>query len=99
MSRFWEIVFCVPLLLRRHVYFSNLKQAPSRKLPLTALKTVFSHLKAHWALQVFVNAPYKKAFIIIIIIIIIKKVCLSNQNIGQICFYFYSFVYLSITLP
>ena len=30
---------------RRHVCLSNLKQAPSRKLPLTACKTVFSHLK------------------------------------------------------
>ena len=54
MSRFWEIVFCVPLLLRRHVYFSNLKQAPSRKLPLTALKTVLSHLK----LPILQKRPY-----------------------------------------
>ena len=45
MSRFWEIVFCVPLLFRRHVCLSNLKHAPSRKLPLTVRKTVFSHLK------------------------------------------------------
>ena len=45
MSRFWEIGFCVSLLFRRHVCLSNLKEAPSRKLPLTARKTVFSHLK------------------------------------------------------
>ena len=45
MSTFWEIVFCVALLFRRHVCLSNLKQALSRKLPLTARKTVFSHLK------------------------------------------------------
>ena len=43
MSRFWEIVFCVPLLFRRRL--SNLKHAQSRELPLTARKTVFSHLK------------------------------------------------------
>ena len=30
--------------LRRHVYLSNLKHALSRELPLTARKTVFSHL-------------------------------------------------------
>ena len=30
--------------LRRHVCLSNLKHAPSRELPLTARKTVFSHL-------------------------------------------------------
>ena len=45
MSRFWEIVFCVPLLFHRHVCLSNLKHAPSRKLLLTAQKTVFNHLK------------------------------------------------------
>ena len=45
MNRFWEIVFCVPLLFCRHVCLSNLKQVPSRKLPLNARKTVFSHLK------------------------------------------------------
>ena len=44
MSRLWEIVFCVPLLFRCHICLSNLKHAPSRKLPLTARKTVFSHL-------------------------------------------------------
>ena len=41
MSKFWEIVFCVPLFFRRHVCLSNL----SFELPLTAGKTVFSHLK------------------------------------------------------
>ena len=46
MISFWEIVFCVPLLFRRHVCLSNLKQAPSRALPLTACKTVISHLKS-----------------------------------------------------
>ena len=30
---------------RHHVCLSNLKHAPSRELPLTARKTVFSHLK------------------------------------------------------
>ena len=30
MSRFWEIVFCVPLLFRRRVCLSNLKHAPSQ---------------------------------------------------------------------
>ena len=45
MSRFCEIVFCAPLLYRRHVCSSNLKHSPSRELPLTARKTVFSHLK------------------------------------------------------
>ena len=45
MSRFCEIVFCAPLLYRRHVCPSNLKHSPSRELPLTARKTVFSHLK------------------------------------------------------
>ena len=45
MSRFWEIVFCVPLLFRRHVCLSKLKHLPSRELPLTARNTVFSHLK------------------------------------------------------
>ena len=45
MSRFWEIVFCLPLLFRRHVCLSKLKHSPSRELPLTARKTVFSHLK------------------------------------------------------
>ena len=33
------------MLFRHHVCLSNLKHAPSRKLPLTAHKTVFSHLK------------------------------------------------------
>ena len=32
---------------RRHVCLSNLKHAPSRELPLTARKTVFSHLNLH----------------------------------------------------
>ena len=44
MSRFWKIVFCVPLLFCRHVCLSNLKHAPSLELLLTAHKTVFSHL-------------------------------------------------------
>ena len=44
MSRFWEIVFCVSLLFRRHVCLSNQKHARSSELPLTARKTVFSHL-------------------------------------------------------
>ena len=44
MSRFWEIVFYVPLLFRRHVCLSKLKHSPSRESPLTAHKTVFSHL-------------------------------------------------------
>ena len=44
MSRFWEIVFCVPLLFRRHVCLSKLKHLRSRESPLTARKTVFSHL-------------------------------------------------------
>ena len=46
MSRFCEIVFCAPLLFRRHVCLSNLKHSSSRELPLTARKTVFSHLKS-----------------------------------------------------
>ena len=46
MSRFWEIVFFLSLLFRRHVCLSELKHSPSRELPLTARKTVFSHLKA-----------------------------------------------------
>ena len=46
--RFCEIVFCAPLLYRRHVCSSNLKRSPSRELPLTARKTVFSHLKNRW---------------------------------------------------
>ena len=45
MSRFCEIVFCAPLLFRRHVCLSNLKHSPSRELPLTSRKNVFSHLK------------------------------------------------------
>ena len=45
MSRFWEIVFCVALLFRRRVCLSYLKHARSPELPLTARKTVFSHLK------------------------------------------------------
>jgi len=45
MSRFWEIVFCLPLLFRRHVCLYKLKQSPSCELPLTARKTVLSHLK------------------------------------------------------
>ena len=39
MRRFCEIVFCVPLLFRRHVCLSNLKHSPSREVPLTARKT------------------------------------------------------------
>ena len=34
------------LLFRRHVCLSKLKHSPLRELPLTARKTVFSHLKA-----------------------------------------------------
>ena len=34
----------------RHVFLSNLKHAPSRELPLTARKTVFSHLNSNWDL-------------------------------------------------
>ena len=45
MSRFGEIVFCEPLLFRRHVCLSNLKHALSRELLLTAREPVFSHLK------------------------------------------------------
>ena len=44
MSRFWEIVFRVPLLFRRHVCLSNLKHLRSREMLLTTRKTVFSHL-------------------------------------------------------
>ena len=44
MSKIWEIAFCVPSLFRRHVCLPNLKDSPSRELPLTARKTVFSHL-------------------------------------------------------
>ena len=50
MSRFWEIVFCVSWLFLRHVCLCNLKHAPSRKLPLTARKTVFSHLNTDTSL-------------------------------------------------
>ena len=55
MSRFWEIVFCVPLLFRRHVCLCKLKHSPSRELPLTARETVFSHLKGKdaWEAAVF----------------------------------------------
>ena len=45
MSRFWEIVSCVPLLFSPPCCLSNLKHAPARELPLTARETVFSHLK------------------------------------------------------
>ena len=47
MSRFSEIVFCVPLLFCHHVCLSNFKKAPSCVLPLNARKTVFSHLKVN----------------------------------------------------
>ena len=47
MGRFWEIVFCVPLLFRRNVCLFNSKHGPSRKLPLTARETVFSRLNAY----------------------------------------------------
>ena len=47
MSRFWEILFCVPLLFRRHVCVSFLKRTPSHELPLTAHKTVLNHFKRH----------------------------------------------------
>ena len=67
MSRFWEIVFCVPLLFRRHVCLSNLKHVPTRKLPLTASKTVFSHLKeqnicptTNWPLPVSTSSWAKR---------------------------------------
>ena len=53
MSRFWEIVFCVPLLFRRQFCLSNLKHAPSCELPLTARKTVFSHLNISFSGSVF----------------------------------------------
>ena len=53
MSRFWEIAFCLPLLFRRHVCLSKLKHSPSRELPLTARKTVFSHLKRSQNARVF----------------------------------------------
>ena len=45
MSRFWEILFCVPLLFRRHICESYLKHTPSHELPLTAHKTVLNHFK------------------------------------------------------
>ena len=57
MSRFWEIVFCVPLLFRRHVCLSNLKHSPSRELPLTGRKTVFSHLKLSSILHFLLLVP------------------------------------------
>ena len=47
MSRFCEILFCVPLLFRRHVCVSFLKRTPSHELPLTAHKTVLNHFKRH----------------------------------------------------
>ena len=67
MSRFWEIVFCVPLLFRRHVYLSNLKHAPSCELPLTAQKTMFSHLNCpskmrHWYRASSLTKPYIKTW-------------------------------------
>ena len=46
MRRFWEIVFCVPLLFCCHFCLSK-KHAPSRNLPLTTHKTVFSHLQEY----------------------------------------------------
>ena len=41
MSRFWEIIFCVLLLFSPPCLLSNLKHS----LPVTACKTVLSHLK------------------------------------------------------
>ena len=38
------MVFSVPLLFVAAMFVSNLKHAPSRQLPLTASKTVFSQL-------------------------------------------------------
>ena len=40
---------------RQHVCLSNLKHAPSRGLPLTTRKTVFSHLNAN---EVIAFCPY-----------------------------------------
>ena len=44
MNRFWEIIFSLPLRFRRYVRLSELKHSLSHELPLTAHKTVFSHL-------------------------------------------------------
>ena len=44
------------MLFRRHVCLSNLKHAPSSELPLTARKTVFSHLKVN-EVPVLVSVP------------------------------------------
>ena len=45
MSTFWEIVFLYTIaFFRRHVCLSKTR-AVSREFPLTARKTVFSHLK------------------------------------------------------
>ena len=45
---------------RCHVCLSNLKQAPSRKLPLTARKTVFSHLNWNIVLICHTTLPLQK---------------------------------------
>ena len=44
MSRFEKLFSVYHCFFRHHVCLSNLKHAPSRELPLTARKTVFSHL-------------------------------------------------------
>ena len=49
ITKFWWVHFeksssVYHCFFRSHVCLSNLKHAPSRELPLTARKTVFSHL-------------------------------------------------------
>ena len=45
MIIFREMSSVYNCFFRRHVSLSNLKHTPSRELPLTARKTVLSHLK------------------------------------------------------
>ena len=60
MSRFWEIVFCVPLLFHRHVCLCKLKHSLSPELPLTARETVFSHLNpTDWQTGSFISLVHQ----------------------------------------
>ena len=85
MSRFWEIVFCVPLLFHRHVSLSNLKHELSRELPLTTAKTVFSHLECPLKLQC--QHPFSQSKISLSLNVAIQVLLVMHLGpLSQLCF-------------
>ena len=84
MSRFEKLSSVYHFFFRRHVCLSNLKHAPSLELPLTARKTVFSHLNVKDAvpegLRTRVVYKFSCARRIVMLVILVKPADVSPQE-------------------